>query len=291
MLQTLKVAFFRHFYRFSSRRAWSKHLPPGDSRDQTLSTSLGNLPVRLFPGSDAAKLPLVVYFHGGGWVIGDLDTHSAYCRALANASGASVVAVDYRLAPEHTFPQAQEDSLAALAAIIGNAEFGPSNGSIVLAGDSAGGHLSLCTALAANDDLRSTIGALIAIYPVVDHYSTGRDSYAECATGQALTTAVMQWFWDSYLGSKSPDDPSVQSAFPIRSDSLASLPPTLLCTCGRDPLKDEGQAMATALVEAGVTVHSEHYPDSEHGFACTMGPTPDFDHWLKQCADWIRQPR
>lgn len=291
MLQKLKVAVFRYLSRFVARRAWSKNIPPGDRSDHSLSTTSGELPVRLFPGSNAASLPLVVYFHGGGWVVGDLDTHGDYCRALANASGASVVAVDYRLAPEDTFPQAQEDCLAALDAIAGNAEFGPSNGSIILAGDSAGAHLAFCAALAVNDELRPSISALIASYPVVDHYNAERDSYEECATGSVLTASLMQWFWDCYLGTTSPDDPSAQSAFPIRSNSLGSVPATLLCTCGHDPLKDEGQAMATALLEAGVTVHSEHYPDSEHGFATAPGPLPDFDDWLSHCAEWIKQPR
>lgn len=288
MLQGLKVGFYRRFYRFSNWQAWrapNVHDEPGGLE---LPTSRGPIRAHLYSGARAAERPLVIFFHGGGWVIGDLQTHHAYCRALCEASGATLIAIDYRRAPEHPFPAAQDDCLAAARAIAERlTDFGPDNGGIVLAGDSAGGHLSLTTALAADGELRQRLRGLVLTYPVVDHYTQPYPSYEDCATGQALTSALMRWFWDSYLAGASPDDPDTQRAFPIRSSDLAGLPPALLCTAGRDPLRDEGMAMLEALRGAGVDTEYEHYPDSEHGFACSMGPTEDYRAWLERCADWI----
>ena len=292
MLNSLKVGFFRWFYRFSTDRAWKGHAAPMTGSDVTLNAPSGNLPARVYHGSDAASRPLVLYIHGGGWVIGDLKTHDHYCACLADASGATVVALDYRLAPEHPFPAAQDDALAAANALLDNpAITGPHNGQLLLAGDSAGGHLSLTTTLEADESLREKICAVIATYPVVNHCSADYPSYVERATGQALTTSIMVWFWNNYLGGTDPDSSEAQRAYPIRSDRLAGLPPVLLCTCERDPLRDEGRAMVDALREAGVSVDYTHYPDSEHGFACSQGPTPDYQDWLRRCADWIRQAR
>ncbi|MFK8041018.1 alpha/beta hydrolase [Congregibacter sp.] len=288
MLQRLKVSFFRKYYRFSSRQAWHAPDVHASAGALQLPTSAGPLRGHLYRGAKSEERPLIVYFHGGGWVIGDLQTHHAYCQALCDASGASLVAVDYRLAPEHRFPVAQDDCLAATQAIFESlSDFGPTNGGIVLAGDSAGGHLSLCTALAADDRLRPLIKGMVLTYPVVDHYSRPSLSYVECAKGQALTTDIMRWFWDSYLGDTDPEAAEAQKAFPLRSGALSTLPPAILCTAGRDPLRDEGMAMADALRDAGVAVEQEHYPDSEHGFACSMGPTNDYKAWLSRCADWI----
>jgi acetyl esterase len=287
MLQQLKVSFFRRYYRFRSWRAWradNVHDSPGGL---ALPTAGGTIPAHLYHGSAAAGRPRIVYYHGGGWVIGDLQTHHAYCRALAEASGCSVIAVDYRLAPEYPFPAALDDALAAAALIAERGDdFGPSNGGIVLAGDSAGGNLAACVALDAGPALRERLVGTLLIYPVVDHYSAPYPSYQDCARGQALTSDVMRWFWDTYLDGADPGSAAGQRALPIRRP-LASMPDTILCTAGRDPLRDEGMAFAQALQRAGVGVDHAHYPDSEHGFACTMGPTPDYEDWLQRCARWL----
>jgi len=288
MLQTLKVRFYRSFFRLSAHQAW--HAPKVGSSSNTteLQTSQGPLQAQIYRGQQCDARPLVIYFHGGGWVIGDLQTHHAYCQALCDTSGATVIAVDYRLAPEHRFPTAQDDCHAAAQAIFATREqLSPSNGGIVLAGDSAGGQLSLCTALAADEKLKDALSGLLLTYPVVDHYSRPSPSYVDCAKGQALSSKIMRWFWDSYLGDANPEADSTQRAFPIRSKALDKLPPAILCTAGRDPLRDEGMAMADALRAAGIVVEQEHYPDSEHGFACTMGPTVDYKAWLQRCAEWI----
>jgi acetyl esterase len=288
MLQALKVGFYRRFYRFSAWQAWrapNVHAQPGGLE---LPTSAGPVRAHLYRGKEAANRPLVIYFHGGGWVIGDLQTHHAYCCALCEASGATIIAVDYRLAPEHPFPAAQDDCLAAASAIAERlSDFGPDNGGIVLAGDSAGGQLSLCTALEAEGKLKQRLVGMLLTYPVADHYTRPSPSYEDCATGQALTRDLMRWFWDSYLNDANPAAASTQRAFPIRSSNLGCLPPAILCTAGKDPLRDEGMAMGEALRNAGVDVEQAHYPDSEHGFACSMGPTEDYRDWLSRCAEWI----
>ena len=292
MLQTLKVALMRFYYRFENWRAWRTSNVDGAAKAMQLRTAQGLINARLYPGERAAERPLVLYFHGGGWVIGDLRTHHPYCLRLASQSGCTVIAVDYRRAPAQPFPAAQDDCLAAARAVVEQrGDFGPSNGSLVLAGDSAGGHLSICTALQADRTLREALGGLLLSYPVLDHYSQPYDSYVSCARGQALTSDLMRWFWDCYLGAVDPQSDEAQRAFPIRSEQLAGLPPTLICTAGRDPLRDEGQALAQRLREAGVALRSEHYPDSEHGFACSMGPTRDFRAWLDCCAEWLAARR
>lgn len=287
MFQALKVGFYRRFYRFSAQRAWGAGKVHDEPGGLEVATEAGPIRGHLYSGQSDER-PLLVYFHGGGWVIGDLQTHHAYCQALSAATGCTVIAIDYRLAPEHPFPAAQTDCLAATQAIAKQlADFGPNNGRLLLAGDSAGGNLALCTALAANDDLRGQLAGIIATYPVVDHYTQTYPSYRERAKGQALTAKLMQWFWDSYLAGTSIEDAAAAGAFPIRAKNLADLPPTLLCTAGLDPLRDEGIAMVGELQTAGVAVEYEHYPESEHGFACSLGPTQDFQAWLKRCSDWI----
>lgn len=288
MLQTLKVQGLRVFYRFSNWQAWRAPNVHDDAGGLELATAAGPIRAHLYRGEHATERPLVVYFHGGGWVVGDLQTHHAYCASLARASGASVIAVDYRRAPEHPYPAAQDDALAATQAIFErHADFGETAAGIVLAGDSAGGHLALCTALAADGELQASLRGLVLTYPVVDHYSQPYPSYTDCATGQTLTSSLMRWFWDTYLGDANPTDDSTQRAFPIRSADLASLPPAIICTAGRDPLRDEGMALVEKLREASVDTAYEHYGDSEHGFACSLGPTDDYDAWLKRCGHWI----
>ncbi|MFT7288523.1 MAG: acetyl esterase [Halieaceae bacterium] len=288
MLQSLKVGFFRRFYRCSAWLAWrapSVHSEPGGLE---LPSAIGQLRAHLYEGPKAAERPLVIYFHGGGWVVGDLQTHHAYCRALSQHSGATLIAIDYRLAPEHLFPAAHDDCLAAADSIAERiGDFGPSNGSIVLAGDSAGANLAVCTALDAGDTLRAKLSGTLLTYPVADHYSTPYPSYQDCATGQALTSKMMLWFWDSYLGNTDPQADSARRAMPLQRDDLQGLPPALICTAGRDPLRDEGMAFVKALEEVGVAVAYEHYPDSEHGFASTMGPSEDYTTWLDCCSSWL----
>lgn len=287
-MQTLKVFVLRWYYRLANYLGWRRSAPQGGATTLEIPVEGGPLAARIYAGTHGASQPLILYFHGGGWVIGDLQTHHYFCANLAAASGCTVVAVDYRLAPEHRFPTAHDDCLAAAQWLVLNREqAGPSNGSIVLAGDSAGGNLAVCTALDLGPDAGAAIAGVLSIYPVSDHYRSDFASYTERAKGQALTRDLMAWFWDTYLGDTSPDNPALLRALPLRNDRLASLPPLLLVTAERDPLRDEGIALAERCREAGVSVDYRHYPDAEHGFACSEGETENFRNFLAQVRAWL----
>jgi acetyl esterase/lipase len=202
----------------------------------------------------------VVYYHGGGWVLGCLDEFDAVCRALAVASGARVVSVDYRLAPEHRFPAAVDDAFAALVRV---AERHPGE-PIVIAGDSAGGNLAAVSALRAREAGGPEIALQVLVYPVVDCDLT-RPSYAECSGSDLfLNTAEMVWFWDHYAPDAS--ERAHPFASPIRASDLAGLPPAYIVVAQHDPLRDEGLAYAAALESAGVPVTVARYDDQIHAF-------------------------
>ncbi|WP_137391171.1 alpha/beta hydrolase [Rhodoligotrophos defluvii] len=215
-------------------------------------------------GSGRQVLPLLVYFHGGGWVLGNLDSHDGLCRQLAHRAGCAVISVDYRLAPEHKFPAAVDDAFAATNWIFDNAaRLNADAGRIALGGDSAGGNLAIVTAL--NDALarRSRIRALMLIYPATD-FSFDTASQSEFAEGHLLTRANQEWFHSHYL--RSDTDRADWRASPMRADDLSGLPYTILLTASHDPLRDEGEAFARRLVEAGVTVTLKRAQGQIHGF-------------------------
>jgi acetyl esterase len=228
-------------------------------RDIEIPGPNGLIPARVY-NSVPDPVGTVVYYHGGGWVLGTLDEFDAVCRALAVASGARVVSVDYRLAPEHRFPAAADDAFAALVRI---AERHPAE-PIVVAGDSAGGNLAAVSALRARGAGGPEIALQVLVYPVVDCDLT-RPSYVECSTGELfLNTAEMVWFWDHYA----PDAAEREHphASPIRASDLAGLPPAYIVIAEHDPLRDEGLAYAAALEAAGVPVTVARYDDQIHAF-------------------------
>lgn len=289
LLQKLKVWSLRRFYRLESAWTWRKDSSNIAHTDLQIPVGDGaTIGARLYVNGLGAEKPLILYIHGGGWVIGDIETHHPACRALAQHTGCSVISLDYRLAPESPFPTAQDDCLAAATWIAEQgAALAPCNGKLVISGDSAGGNLAACVCLEADAALRAvTIGQLL-IYPLVDHYSSPYKSQIEKATGQMLTTSLMQWFWDKYLGDQQPDGPKVQRAFPIRAASHAGLPPTLLVTAENDPLRDEGIAYTETLRAAGVTVDYRHFEDADHGFACGHGPSKDFYSFIDTVKSWL----
>ncbi|MCX2982192.1 alpha/beta hydrolase [Halieaceae bacterium IMCC14734] len=286
MLNKIKIWLLRHLYRYQNHAAWKGHYQSDQA--QRLQMSGNNFDLMLFASDDGAERPLIVFFHGGGWVIGDTQSHAPFCQQLSVASGCSVVSVDYRLAPEFRFPAAQEDCLAAtLWCGAHSTKLGPNNGSLVLAGDSAGGNLAACTALALPRDPGPTVLGQVLIYPAVDHYTAGYSSYQKYATGHVLTFKLMQWFWDSYLGGLDSADPTAERAMPQRSDDLAVSPPTFLCTAEFDPLRDEGKIFAQKLAAAGVAVASHHFDNSAHGFACSEGPTVHFTEFMNSLTQWL----
>jgi acetyl esterase len=229
------------------------------------------IPLRLYRGALTSRgeiLPALVYFHGGGWVIGDLDTHDSLCRHLANAARCIVVAVDYRLAPEHKFPAAVEDCFDAASWIAREAAaLGIDRERLAVGGDSAGGNLAAVVSLIARDRGAPKLRCQALLYPAVECGMT-HASYDRFAEGYLLTRPTMKWFYEQYL--REPADVDDWRASPLRATDLSGVAPALVLTAGNDVLCDEGQAYARRLQEAGVAVQSRRFPDQIHGFL-TMG--------------------
>ena len=291
MLSKIIAAILRWYYRLLNNRAWKSSrgaIASNNVSTLQVDTDQGQIELRMYANSQGASRPLIVYFHGGGWVIGDLDTHHPFCQQLCLRSGCTVVSVDYRLAPEHRFPAAHDDCLAATAWIGEKLnELGPNNGSLVLAGDSAGANLASCTCAQLGESTRTPIVGDIMIYPVTDHYTQPYDSYVEKGRGYALTSNLMRWFWDTYMGKPSKDNS--QRALPIRATNLGSLPPTLLVTAENDPLRDEGIAYGEKLRRAKVPVQHHHFENDAHGFACSEGITESFELLMTELCAWLDQ--
>jgi len=238
--------------------------PVADVQNRSIPGPAGPIPVRVYTPQGSAPLSVLMYSHGGGWVICNLDTHDGICRALANAAGCVVVSVDYRLAPEHTFPAAAEDVYAATEWVARNAaSIGADATRIAVGGDSAGGNLSAVAALMARDRGGPSLCFQLLVYPVTDA-ATDTASYAESAEGYFLTRDMMQWFWDHYAPSAA--DRRHPYASPLRADNLRGLPPALVITAEFDPLRDEGEAYASRLRAAGVPVVLTRYDGMIHGF-------------------------
>ncbi|MFL6820417.1 MAG: alpha/beta hydrolase [Bradyrhizobium sp.] len=212
--------------------------------------------------------PCLVFFHGGGWVIGDLDSHDVVCRKLAQEAQLLVIAVDYRLAPEHKFPAAVDDAIAATRWIADNAKsLGIDPSRLTVGGDSAGGNLATVVAIAARDGKGPAIAGQVLIYPAVEFAMT-HPSHREPDTSFLLTHSVIRWFSNHYLSSA--DDVADWRASPVRATTLAGLPPAYVLTAGGDPLRDEGEEYAQRLKDAGVPVTYRTFPGQFHGFF-TMG--------------------
>jgi acetyl esterase len=220
-------------------------------------------PVASGEAGAAAALPALVYFHGGGWVLGSLDTHDGVCRALCARTPCVVVSVDYRLSPEHRFPVALEDAWAATVWVWERArELMIAPGAIAVGGDSAGGNLATVVALRARDrDLPLRFQLLV--YPVCD-FAGDTPSYAENAEGFGLSRGTMDWFARNYL--RSDDDVASPEASPLRAEDLSGVAPALVQTAEFDPLRDEGEAYAGRLADAGVPVRLTRYDGTIHGF-------------------------
>jgi acetyl esterase len=268
--ETLRPAEAREVSR--NARAVLTPEPPqmADVRDIKIGER-GTIPARLYrplgSGPEAA-LPALIYFHGGGWVIGDLDSHDVVCRQIANGSGAAVVSVDYRLAPEHKFPAAIEDAIAATAWIAAHgAGLGIDTARLAVGGDSAGGNLAAVVALDARDRDGPKLTQQVLIYPATEFAMT-HPSHERFAEGLFLTRAMMLWFRGHYL--RSLEDGADWRASPLRATSLAKLPPALVLTAGYDPLCDEGEDYAARLAAAGVAVTRMRVEGMIHGFL-TMG--------------------
>ncbi len=247
----------------------------------------GDIPARGYlPTDDPSTLPTVVYFHGGGWVIGDLDSHDAVCRAICNRAGISVMSVDYRLAPEATYPAAAEDCYAAVAWM--NSMYDQQGGRddrIAVAGDSAGGNLAAVVAQMARDRGGPRIDSQILIYPVTD-FNFETESYKQNGVNYGLSEVGMRWFWDLYLNDDS--EGAQPYASPMQAADLSNLPRSLTITAEYDPLRDEGEAYAAALSAAGVQSGCTRYDGVIHGFVGAFQAVPEGSQALDQIAAELR---
>lgn len=232
----------------------------------------GPIPARIYTPMKLRQAdglaPCLVFFHGGGWVIGGLDSHDVVCRKLADEGQLMVISVDYRLAPEHKFPAAVDDAITATKWIADNSkQLGVDASRLSVGGDSAGGNLAAVVAIAARDGNGPVIAGQVLIYPAVDFAMT-HASHREPETSVLLTHSVIKWFRDHYLNDAA--DVGDWRASPARAKTLVGLPPAYVLTAGADPLRDEGDEYASRLKEAGVVVTYRSFPGQFHGFF-TMG--------------------
>ena len=268
-------------------------IPLRSVEDRSIPGPGGEIAVRIYrdrPVEEANPTPLVVYLHGGGWVVADLETHDPFCRFLARELGFPVLAVDYRLAPESPFPAAVDDAVAAFEwAVEQSSELGVDPTRIAVAGDSAGGNLSAVVSQVTVAAGGPAPAMQALIYPVTD-LSTKRNSYQLFAEGYFLTEAQMDWYRGHYVDDAGVEDPRVS---PLLADDLSALPPAYVATAGFDVLRDEGEAYARRLEEAGVPTTLRRHPGMVHGWvnAVSLGrsPAPLRTSSWRPCAQALRE--
>ena len=285
-LSRLKAYLFRIYYRIISKKAWREApvAPHLKVSNLLIPGAVDQLRARMYHGEP--DRPLIVYFHGGGWVIGNLDTHDPFCRSLADASKSTIMSIDYRLAPEHVFPAAHDDCLSATDWILANLNtLAPNNGKVVLAGDSAGGNLTACTAATLINEPR--LVGTIMIYPATEHYLKGFPSFREHAKSKPLTASIMRWFIDTYLGDTAPAATEAKTVFVNRRTDYKGFPRSLVVTAERDVLRDDGKRLGITLRQAGVDTTYHHYANEAHGFACSEGPTEGHQHFIALATEWL----
>ena len=232
-------------------------------RDVRVPGPAGPIGTRLYTPASPTPLPVLVYFHGGGWVMGSLDTHDGLCRSLANRTPCVVASVDYRMAPEHRFPAAADDAWAVTTWAAEHAhEIGGRADRLAVGGDSAGGNLAAVAALRARRQKAPVLCLQLLIYPVLDHDFT-RASYERNADGYGLSREAMRWYWDQYVPEAAQRDHP--DASPLRAPDLRGVAPAAVWTCEFDPLLDEGDAYARRLAEAGVPTQRRRYDGLIHG--------------------------
>lgn len=253
-------------------------------RDLEVPGAEGPIAARLYHPAPGEIVPLVLFFHGGGWVVGTLDTHDRLAAELAARSGCALLSIGYRLAPEHRFPEGLEDCLAVAAAVPGlAADLGVRAERYGVAGDSAGGNLAAALALVDAGTPNAPAHQLL-LYPVLDaDFAT--ESYRTAPAEGFLTPAMMHWFWDQYASAEQRSDPR---AAPLRARNLSQLAPATIILAGNDPLHAEGAAFAARLEAEGVPVRLHDYPGAIHGFASLVGMAPIADEAVAAAAAALR---
>jgi acetyl esterase len=259
----------------AARRQTVLNVDDATAEDRVVHTTVGAIAVRIYRprGADDAPRPGVVFYHGGGFVLCDIESHDGFCRAMSRHTDSVVVSVGYRLAPEHPAPAAALDAFAAFDWVAGNAvELGVDSHRIAVAGDSAGGNLAAVTAILCRGRAAARPAAQILLYPVIDP-ACDTASHRRRATGYVTTHAALQWYWRQYLGETTMPEPAYLVA-PARSDSLADLPPAIVVTASLDPLHDEGVGYARRLHSDGVSVVHRDFRGLFHGFLTMMAFPP-----------------
>lgn len=278
---------------YLERRTFTQPPPPEVAAVRQLEARgpAGPIPLRSYrPAGSAASavLPVLVYFHGGGWVIGDLETHDVLCRQLANLSGCAVIAVDYRLAPEHRFPAAADDAIAATRWVHANAaalQVDPAR--IAVGGDSAGGNLAAVVALAARESGDLPIAFQLLIYPATDQ-RRGAPSHAANGQGYLLTRDSIGYYHDHYLAADGSQDLDWRAS-PLLHADHARLPPAFVLTAGYDPLRDEGLQYAQKLTEAGTRATLVCFEREIHGFVLMGRALDEANDAVQMCAAQLKQ--
>jgi acetyl esterase len=288
--ETLTPVEAREYYR--QARVVTNPEPPllKSVEPLAIAAAEGLIPARIYTPRTLRQsnglAPCLVFFHGGGWVIGDLDTHDVVCRKLADEGQLIVISVDYRRAPEYKFPAAVDDAIAATAWIADHAgQLGIDATRLCVGGDSAGGNLAAVVAIAARESKRPAIAGQVLVYPATDFAMT-HPSHREPETSILLTHTVIRWFRDHYLTSAADGDD--WRASPARLKTLTGLPPAYVLTAGADPLRDEGEEYAKRLEQAGVAVTYRTFPGQFHGFF-TMGKLLDQANVAaRDIGEWLR---
>jgi acetyl esterase len=287
---TLTPAQARAAYR--DRRSYLQPAPPEVASVRTFAIPGpgGDLPLRLYRplgSATQARLPVLVYYHGGGWTIGDLDTHDTLCRELANGAGCAVVAVDYRMGPEHRFPAAVDDSVAALRWVHANAgELKLDATRIAVGGDSAGGNLAAVVAIAARDGGGPALAFQLLIYPATDMRRIAK-SHQTNGQGYLLTSDTIAYFRGHYVNDDRDD--LDWRASPLLAQNLAGLPPAFVLTAGYDPLRDEGLQYAQRLTEAGSPASLVCFERMIHGFILMGQVLDEANTAVQLCASELRR--
>lgn len=260
-----------------------------ESRDITIPGPGGGIPATVTTPKGAASGPLgcLVYYHGGGWVLGDRASLNPTITRVANRAGCMVVSIDYRLAPEHKFPAPLDDCYAALQWVASNAaSLGVDPSKLAVGGDSAGGNLAAAVALRARDEKGPGIKFQLLVYPVT-HHDFGTGSYSDNADGYLLTRSMMDWFWNHYV--RDANDSKNPYVSPLLAKDLSGLPAAVVYTAEFDPLRDEGEAYAKRLKEAGVQVAQHRYDGQIHAFWQMGGVFPAAAHAIDDASARLKQ--